>query len=351
VFPVRATNGQESEAQDLKFRIPLRASPDRQGLKTKKARGVQIPDSELEPTSRSFCWSAKLSYGASMVEQIQTILSQVRILPRRLSLLTPGVRATVPMLRGVWGAALHDLAPEAYCSVFLGRGAAHERVPKFVLRPAPPSAEDYPALEWILIGDGLNYDAALLRAWDIASGMGLGPTRRRFHIRACGLLDPAGNLLSATRESSGWPLHQAVWPLAGAPDSTLCRLRFPAPLRLLRVHRLIEQPTLTDIVVATLRRLDVFLASPAREAFARMKPALVEQARRRPAESWHGGRLDLLRYSGRQKTELEMRGVSGYLDLPDGPGPLWPLLAAAQWLHVGKGAVVGMGQLVVDPRG
>src|SRR6516225_2696574 len=83
-----------------------------------------------------------------MVEQIQTILSQVRILPRRLSLLTPGVRATVPMLRGVWGAALHDLAPEAYCSVFLGHGAAHERVPLFVLRPAPPCGPGTSPLEW-----------------------------------------------------------------------------------------------------------------------------------------------------------------------------------------------------------
>ena len=252
-----------------------------------------------------------------MVEQIQTILSQIRILPRRLSLLTPGVRATVPMLRGVWGAALHDLAPEAYCSVFLGQGAAHERVPAFVLRPAPPSAEDNPALDWILIGDGLNYDSVLLRAWDIASGMGLGPARRRFHIRACRGLDPAGNLLSAMANSGGWRLFEAFWPLPGPPDSTPCRLRFPAPLRLLRLHRLIEQPTLADVVVAALRRLEAF--------------------------------LDVVRYSGRQKTELEMRGVSGYLDLPDGPGPLWPLLAAAQWLHLGKGAVVGMGQLVVAP--
>jgi hypothetical protein len=79
-----------------------------------------------------------------------------------------------------------------------------------------------------------------------------------------------------------------------------------------------------------------------------MKPALLERARTLPAESWRGRRLDLVRYSGRQKAELEMRGVSGYLDLPEGPGPLWPLLAAAQWLHLGKGAVVGMGQLVVE---
>jgi hypothetical protein len=179
--------------------------------------------------------------------------------------------------------------------------------------------------------------------------MGLGPARRRFHIRAFRSLDPAGNLLSAARESSGWPLFQAVWPLAGTPDSTPCRLRFPAPLRLLRLHRLIEQPTLPDVVVAALRRLEAFLPSPASEALARIKRALVEQARTRPAVSWHGRRLDLVRYSARQKTELEMRGVSGYLDLPDGPGPLWPLLAATQWLHLGKGAVVGMGQLVVDP--
>jgi len=283
-----------------------------------------------------------------MVELIQTILSQVRILPRRLSLLTPGVHTTVPMLRGVWGAALHDLAPEAYCSVFLGQGAARDRVPSFVLRPAPPSPDDFPALEWILIGNGLNYDSTLLRAWDIASGMGLGPARRRFHIRACRPLSPAGNLLAPERESSGWSLLQVAWPLDGTADSAPCRLRFPAPLRLLRLHHLIEKPTLIDLVVATVRRLAAFLPSPAGEELARMKPALLERARTLPAESWRGRRLDLVRYSGRQKAELEMRGVSGYLDLPEGPGPLWPLLAAAQWLHLGKGVVVGMGQLVVE---
>ena len=285
----------------------------------------------------------------SITQQIQTILSQVQILPRRLSLLTPQVLATVPMLRGVWGAALHDLDPGAYCAVFLGQGKPSERIPPLVLRPAPASAEDFPALDWILIGNGLEYDAALLRAWDVASGMGLGPARRRFHIRACHPLGPKGEVLPTAREARGWALLQAVWPLEGSPDSTPCRLRFPAPLRLLRQHRLIEQPTPTDLIVAAVRRLEAFLPSPAREALARMKPALIDQARTCLAENWRGQRLDLLRYSGRQKRELEMRGVSGHLDLPEGPGPLWPLLAAAQWLHLGKGTVVGMGQLVVEP--
>lgn len=36
--------------------------------------------------------------------------------------------------------------------------------------------------------------------------------------------------------------------------------------------------------------------------------------------------------------------MAGELHLPAGPGPLWPLLAAALWLHLGKGTIVGLGQ-------
>ena len=34
--------------------------------------------------------------------------------------------------------------------------------------------------------------------------------------------------------------------------------------------------------------------------------------------------------------------------LPDGPGPLWPLIAAATWIHLGKGTVFGMGQPILS---
>src|SRR5208337_559821 len=131
-------------------------------------------------------------------------------------------------------------------------------------------------------------DAVLLRAWDVASGMGLGAARRRFHIRACQPLGPKGEVLPTAREPRGWSLLKAVWPLEGTPDSTPCRLLFPAPLRLLRQHRLIERPTPTDFIVAAIRRLEAFLPSPGREALIRMKPALIDQARNCFAESWRG---------------------------------------------------------------
>jgi hypothetical protein len=91
-----------------------------------------------------------------------------------------------------------------------------------------------------------------------------------------------------------------------------------------------------------------FLPSPAAEKFREMQPGILEQARAVRTAPWVGQRLDLVRYSGRQKRELEMRGVTGYLDLPDGPGQLWPLLAASQWLHIGKGTVAGMGQVMIE---
>jgi len=274
---------------------------------------------------------------------------------RRLVLSTPDVRATIPMLRGVWGAALHDLCPGAYEAVFTGSGAAHARTPRYVLRPAPPDPVHAPALDWIVLGAETEHDGVLLRAWDIASGRGLGKERTPFLVTRCLLLSPSQETPSGTANAplGAWPVCPG-WPLSAAArdtpyDSAPCRLEFAAPLRLIRHKRLIEAPTLPDIIIATLRRLAALLPARAEPQLETLSPVLMDIARGLPAEPWQGERLDLVRYSGAQKTELEMRGVVGYLDLPEGAGPLAPLLAAAQWLHIGKGATLGMGQIRLSP--
>jgi hypothetical protein len=55
------------------------------------------------------------------------------------------------------------------------------------------------------------------------------------------------------------------------------------------------------------------------------------------------------RWSATQQQFIELRGVTGHIDLPDGPGGLWRLLTALQWIHCGKATVVGLGRLVVLP--
>ncbi|MFZ5588001.1 MAG: CRISPR system precrRNA processing endoribonuclease RAMP protein Cas6 [Thermodesulfobacteriota bacterium] len=278
------------------------------------------------------------------------MLATVEIIARRLVLQTPGVRATVPMLRGVWGAALHGLNRQAYQQVFEGVGLPHERMPAYVLRPGPPTSDGHPTLDWILIGPGLPYDQVLLRAWDVASGMGLGPDRRRFFLLDILTLTPTGEAATAAPgDSVAWDLSKAVWPRPSESDSGSYRLLFPAPLRLISNHQLVEKPSLSDLIVAAIRRLAAFLGYSWNQKLSAMAPGLQEAARRLPARPWRGQRLDLVRYSARQRTELELRGVSGHLDLPEGAGELWPWLAAMQWLHLGKGTTLGLGQLVIMP--
>ncbi len=54
--------------------------------------------------------------------------------------------------------------------------------------------------------------------------------------------------------------------------------------------------------------------------------------------------------SPRQHRELDMHGFIGSIELPDGAGDLWPLLAAGFWIHAGKGTVFGLGQMQAIPN-
>ena len=271
------------------------------------------------------------------------------VLPLRLLLRTPRVRATVPLLRGVWGAALHGLDHQVFRTVFQGEGPLHQRTPSYILRPAPPIPEEAPAVEMVVIGSqALSHIGLMIRAWDVASGMGLGPGRWRFHIRRILALDNFGRAEDYCGNESPWPLSLAAWPLAGYPPLTPCSLFFSAPLRLIRNRRLIESPALADLVVAAFRRLEPFLPPASLKELNYISDSALKLAREINCQAWKGGKLDLVRYSSSQHREVELWGVNGRLDLPDGPGDLWPLLAAMQWIHIGKGTTFGMGQLAVE---
>jgi hypothetical protein len=128
------------------------------------------------------------------------------------------------------------------------------------------------------------------------------------------------------------------------------RLEFRAPLRLIYGKRLVVRPTPADLVVAMLRRIQALAPEDARATrLWESRRGWLELARSIPSLPWEGRRLDLVRFSGSQQAELELRGVSGSLTLPDGPGPLSSLLKAATWLHLGKGSVMGMGQVRILP--
>ena len=265
-------------------------------------------------------------------KHLQALLSRVQIQAWQLLLDTPEVQATAPMLRGVWGRALRHLDEEAYQQVFAGKALGHRRIPRYILRPAPPDPAIAPAIEWILLGVEEELEEVLWRAWDVASGMGLGPERVPFRIR----------------ERRPLSAGQSDWPLTGDPATTPCRLQFCTPLRLVRRAALLTAPDLAAIATAAVRRCAGLADITGGEAYRDLMRAVGQQAATTPATPWRGERLDFVRWSSTQQRELNLRGVVGALDLPAGPGPLWPLLAAACWTHLGKGAVFGLGQLCIE---
>lgn len=273
-------------------------------------------------------------------------LSMVPILALRLHLSTPGVEATVPMLRGVWGAALHEHHRATYDAVFEGHGAGQRKTPLYVIRPAPTDAEPRPAVEWILFGAAIEHFPELANGWRIACDRGLGPNRQPFAIDIVRLLRAEGpTAFLGAHDARSLADHSRFRDVGPADDGFT--LVFDAPLRLIRNGRLIEAPTVADVVVAACRRLDA-LGPDTRRADQPFRDELLDAARMVVTEPWEGARLDLQRYSARQQREIEVFGVSGALRVRGLSADLLRLLSACEWMHIGKGTTIGLGSVRVE---
>ncbi len=282
-------------------------------------------------------------------EELLSALAQIRLLPMRCLLQVEAKGVTLPMLRGVWGAALHDLDADAYRVVFdpKAQGGRDEPIPLYLMRPAPKEGDFWPAFEWALIGEALRYQESCRRAWDVAAGRGIGRNREPFFMRRVVGLAPDGTLHDSP---TAWSLDQAI---QAAPSSVRAgsplKIDFRLPTRLIYRKKLVKEPLLMDVIVAATRRLSLLLPPDRREEYLPILLRAREKARALAPGVFYGDRRDVRRYSGRQRREVDLYGVVGWLELPEGAGPLWPLLWAAQWIHIGKGTVLGMGQVAVTP--
>lgn len=281
-------------------------------------------------------------------EDLRCWLANVIILPRRIVISEPVEELAPAVLRGLWGAALHAENIEVYRTVFapgVEDFTNPDAVPGYLIRSDDQRSHD--KFEWILFGRALEYDPVLCRAWQTAGRMGIGKHRAKFQVIAGLVLGPDGR---AVTDGRPWALDQCVWPLDGDPATTPCRIVFEAPLRILgEGKRLIQQPQLSDVIASVLRRVRPYLRPGTEPPCPNFFRGVLDSVPAHPCGPWQGGNGRLQRWSARQQTEVRLHGVVGGFVLPEGPGPFWPLLAAAQWLHVGKGTVYGLGRLRVRP--
>ena len=140
--------------------------------------------------------------------------------------------------------------------------------------------------------------------------------------------------------------------LPDAPAGRRFTVRFLTPTRIRNEGAVRRDVTFQDLVRALLRRLSsLWYFHCGAELDVDFK-GLIEQAAQvqtvRCELRWH----DQQRFSGRQHQRIEMGGVVGRVEYeaPDTEtlAPYWPLLRAGEVVHVGKGAVMGLGRYGVE---
>jgi hypothetical protein len=144
------------------------------------------------------------------------------------------------------------------------------------------------------------------------------------------------------------PAHWRAPPLGDAPRD-LC-LAWLTPLRLQENGRILDQAALDPrrLVAALSRRASLLLEVHGNlDLQLDFDRALAEATGLKHQTDLR--RRDWTRYSGRQQREMQMSGQVGRWILHGVSPALQQLLALGELLHVGKGAVFGLGQYRIEP--
>lgn len=275
------------------------------------------------------------------------VLAGIHVAAWRMGLASRGRDVPLAVLRGAFGAALHDLSLEAYEEVF--RPDDGDGSPAYLLRRSAHKLPERSIFEMLLFDRALPFLDVVYDAMRLAGERGLGKERQPFLVERIAWLDPWCRPCVERAQERPFELDLAAWPLAGDPAHEPCRVFFPEPVRILRQKELVERPTLRDLVVAGCRRLAGLVAPEQRVVLKALQETGLDAADAVACQPFVGESGLVGRWSATQQQFIELRGVTGHLDLPEGPGAVWRLLAALQWVHCGKATVVGLGRVVVLP--
>ena len=229
----------------------------------------------------------------------------------------------------------------------------------FVLEPPPAGQRVIPpgdplSLGMTLIGPAAELLPYLIHALQRAGERGLGRENARFRLLGVEQeIQTGSEQWQSVYDSQAGVLEGfRSQPPALGPAPSALSLALITPLRLKQQgHYLGVQQLDARALLGTLARRVALLMEhyqPEAEApdWGPLQPAIDQVQLERADLRW----VDWRRYSSRQRTQMQLGGLLGSLQL-SGPGlpALWPLIALGQWLHLGKNTSFGLGRYRVVP--
>lgn len=204
----------------------------------------------------------------------------------------------------------------------------------YIMQPLATSGRQYApgetfTLDLTLIGTGIGHLPYLIHALQQAGGRGIGKGDGRYVLE--------------TVEPQTLPTMPAL------PQRVTVRLL--TPLRLLQNGTPIRAGRFTFqlFITTVMRRISLLHAYHAGVVLEADFKALSQQAAgvslAAAALQWY----EWSRYSNRQQTKVPMDGLLGSFEVAgEELAPFWEWLWLGQWVHAGKGAVMGMGEYVLE---
>lgn len=235
----------------------------------------------------------------------------------------------------------------------------HDQVPHPYIFSMPAHhqtlrAGEETTLDFTLIGRANNYLTTVIEGLSLAAGGAIGKGR--------------GQLVPVAWEQNAGPEVGDAWIRIDGPDGRIAprpvrALRCPprpqaikicllTPLRLTSDRRCISPKSLTFRIFfgSLLRRISQLSYFHTDTPFETDFRGLMQMADTVRFTGLNVGWHDWKRYSNRQHQHVPMGGIVGEAVLEGGAlEPFWPYLWLGQWIHTGKGTVMGLGRYALTP--
>ena len=134
------------------------------------------------------------------------------------------------------------------------------------------------------------------------------------------------------------------------PDTPLA-ITFETPLRLAENNRPLSSQCFQPhhLLRNLIRRVSMLSFFHTDKSLETDFVSLNQLARNTPLQQVELSWSDWQRYSNRKQRPIKMGGLRGHFTIESLPRELWPYLWLGQWLHAGKGTVMGLGRYRLAP--
>jgi len=236
-----------------------------------------------------------------------------------------------------------------------------EAVPRpFIIEPPLETKCEYAPGEsltfgLVLIGRAVNYLPYFIVCLDELGREGLGKGRRPCQLREVQALGPDGAVFTVFR-SDDRTVRPAPANITGADiferarqagECTRIELEFLTPTRLKHRERWANRPDFHILVRGLLRRISSLAYFHHGWEWQADFAGLIARAEAVNTAQSSTRWVDWERYSARQDTRIALGGLAGSVVYEGDLTEFLPLVFLGEYLHVGKGAVFGLGKYVV----